>query len=215
MGFNAVRQGIVGFVTNSHCTATQGLTEGTVFYQPTSPTRVGAETADPPFFTGGVCPASYRCRYSETVFVGGDRPQDHDQGGVAKMSLRSLEWDGTRTYRVVSEGDPVVGRRVRKIGRTTGTTQGTVTRTCAAFNLSGTDIVFLCQGVAEIDSAPGDSGSAVFKPSGGSRISLPATLWGGGIQPGAGFISAFSTMSSIQLPDELGDLATCSSGYTC
>ena len=36
LGFVAVRQGITGFVTNSHCTNTQGGVEGTVDHQPTA-----------------------------------------------------------------------------------------------------------------------------------------------------------------------------------
>ncbi|HLU48060.1 MAG TPA: thrombospondin type 3 repeat-containing protein, partial [Planctomycetota bacterium] len=46
LGFVARREGVLGFVTNSHCTNGVGP-NGTDFYQPSSPRHVGVESFDP------------------------------------------------------------------------------------------------------------------------------------------------------------------------
>ncbi len=59
LGFNVVRGGQAGFVTNSHCTTSQGGTENTLYHQPLSsvnPTAVGIEVADPTYFTVAFAP---------------------------------------------------------------------------------------------------------------------------------------------------------------
>ena len=65
MGFVAVRGGVPGMVTNSHCTDTQGGNNNTIFYQPLALNdtyRIAIETRESPYFTGGVCPSRKRCR---------------------------------------------------------------------------------------------------------------------------------------------------------
>jgi hypothetical protein len=74
LGANAVRFGVRGFVTASHCTATQGGVEGTVFSQnqPGASNQIGVETVDPPLFTGGSCPSGRKCRRSDAAFIAYD-----------------------------------------------------------------------------------------------------------------------------------------------
>lgn len=81
LGFNAIRNGIRGFVTNSHCTNIQGGVEGTIFYQDLDATdygydasgyKIGVEIADPTYYRyygSDACPWPARCRYSDSAFV--------------------------------------------------------------------------------------------------------------------------------------------------
>ena len=69
LGFNAIRSGVASYITNSHCTNVQGGTEGTKHYQQDRfhpNTQIGTEVADPVYFTGGACPATRRCRFSDS-----------------------------------------------------------------------------------------------------------------------------------------------------
>jgi hypothetical protein len=74
MGVLAVRQGVAGFLTASHCTNIQGGIEGTVVYQPFDigdfgdSRQIGVEIADPPY-TAADCPSGRVCRYSDTAFI--------------------------------------------------------------------------------------------------------------------------------------------------
>jgi hypothetical protein len=217
LGFNVVRAGVAGFVTNSHCTRVRGGVESTVFHQPTtfsSGNRVGVETVDRTLFTGGACPATRRCRYSDTAFVKRDSGISAQRGRIAApAAFDTLAWDGTSTYRLVSEGNPIVGDVVRKVGRTTGTTRGDVIATCANINVSGSNITMLCQDEADYTSAGGDSGSPVF-----SNLNSPQQFdsrlrgihWGGG-----GGTTVFSPISNIQRSGELGPLTDCAPGFSC
>jgi hypothetical protein len=216
LGFNAIRAGVRGYVTNSHCTRSQGGAESTVFHQPTSFTpgnKIGVEAIDRPYFTGGACPATRRCRYSDTAFVRRDPPGVRvSQGRIAAPSFfNTIEWDpSTRVYRLVSEGDAVVGNVVRKVGRTTGMTRGRVTRTCANIRVADTNITLLCQSQATYRSAGGDSGSPVF-----TRLDAPQGLDSRlrGIHWGSG--GTFSPISGIQRPVELGAIRTCAAPFGC
>ena len=217
LGFNVIRGGVAGFVTNSHCTRIQGGVESTVFHQHTTFTtgnRVGVETVDRTYFTGGVCPAGRRCRYSDTAFVKRDSGVTATRGRIAApATFNTLAWNGTDVYRLVSEGDAVVGDVVRKVGRTTGTTRGDVTGTCVNVNVAGSNITQLCQTVANYTSAAGDSGSPVF-----SNLNAPQPLdsrlrgihWGGG-----GGSVVFSPISGVQRTAELGAISNCASGFSC
>lgn len=69
LGATAVRNGVAGFVTNSHCTNVQGGVESTQFFQAAGSDQVGVEVADPSYFTGDSCPIGRRCRYSDSAFV--------------------------------------------------------------------------------------------------------------------------------------------------
>ena len=67
VGFNAVRNGIKGFVVNSHCTSRMWEPDNIQMYQDSvsSSERVGVETFDPLYSMCG----SKACRYSDAAFV--------------------------------------------------------------------------------------------------------------------------------------------------
>jgi hypothetical protein len=211
LGFNAVRQGVAGYVVNSHCTAIQGGVESTVHYQPSvaSSNRIGVETVDPTYFTGGSCPSGRRCRYSDSAFARRDSGVSASQGFIARTPLNSISWNGVDTYRITAEGDPFVGLSVTKVGRTTGRTQGSVSRTCTNFNVAGSTITQLCQAQASYSSNSGDSGSPVFSIRSGNDVTLRGIHWGSG-----GVFSPIGT-TNIQRSSELGPITTCASGFSC
>jgi hypothetical protein len=129
-------------------------------------------------------------------------------GGIAKTTgpnNGSLQIDGSFT--IAGEGSATVGQTANKVGRTTGWTQGRVTRTCANTGVSGSNIVLLCQDFVESTSqivAGGDSGSPVFRiNSGGDQVTLLGNLWGGN---GSGTLLVYSPIANIER--ELGALTT-------
>lgn len=69
LGFTAKRDGVVGFVTNSHCTEDMFGTGGIykTFHQPLS-RPVGTEEVDPYGYTCGVAPPT-ECRGSDAAFI--------------------------------------------------------------------------------------------------------------------------------------------------
>jgi hypothetical protein len=90
-----------------------------------------------------------------------------------------------------------------KIGRTTGWTRGTVTKTCADTGVSGSTIVLLCQAFVTASSVivqGGDSGSPVFVDDGDGNVTLLGGLWGGN-QSGTQFV--YSPIANIR--KELGN----------
>jgi hypothetical protein len=216
-GFNAVRAGIAGYVINSHCTAVQGGVESTVHHQPTiallNANRIGVETVDPGYWIGAPCPAGRRCRRSDSAFARRDAGVAANQGRIARTALGSFAWNGTSTFRIVREADPLVGQFVTKEGRTTGRTAGVVQLTCTNFNVLGTNITQLCQSKAAYNSAGGDSGSPVFRIVNSpalNDVALAGIHWGSG--------GVFSTISNIQrnvFHVELGPLTTCAPGFAC
>ena len=209
LGFVAVRNGVNGYVTNSHCTTTQGGVQGTVEHQPTASgttNRVGIEIADPTYFTGAGCPAGRRCRRSDSSFIQVPHPSGPAvttaRGTIARPAVNSINWNGVDIFNITSEGSAVVGQAVTKVGRTTGRTTGTVSQTCVNTNVSGSTITQLCQTFANYGNAGGDSGSPVFRITTLPSVVLVGINWGGN-----GTISVFSPISQIQ--QELGALNTC------
>jgi hypothetical protein len=212
LGFNAIRKGVLGFVTASHCSDQQGTVDGTQYYQPVNQVPaefIGTEIADPAYrrnFSG--CPRGRVCRYSDSNFVEGDSNVDFALGTIAKTTgpnNGSLEVAGT--FSIMGEAVALVGNTANKVGRTTGWGQGAVTRTCTNTGVSGSNIVLLCQTFVENNSAVivqgGDSGSPVFRIEGGSSVTLLGNLWGGN---SSGTLFVYSPMSGIVA--ELGALST-------
>jgi hypothetical protein len=210
-GFNAIRLGTAGFVTCSHCTATQGGVESTIFHQATmsgTTNRVGVETADPAYFEFGWPFALTRVRRSDAAFVQRDVGVDGNLGTIARPAAGGVAWNGVDVFRIVSAGDPLVGQTVTKVGRTTGLTQGVVNRTCANIAQSGTNIIELCQSQAGYASGGGDSGSPIFRVTNSpatNDVSLGGIHWGSG--------GTFSPLSSVERSSELGDLSVCAAGF--
>jgi hypothetical protein len=206
MGFNASFGGTAAFVTNSHCTATQGGVEGTVYYQPTSSLSgvIATEVADPAYTRGQLagCPRNKRCRFSDSSRANYAGGVTFNLGGIAATNGSNLTITGTRT--ITSEADanrtPVpVGGTVSKTGRTTGTSTGQVTNTCVNTGVQGSNIMQLCQTFVSAAVGAGDSGSPVY--TGSSNITLVGILWGGS----GSTLFVFSPLRSIK--DELGNFA--------
>lgn len=221
--FNAIRAGVPGFVTNSHCTFSRGLVDPAVTHQATvsgTTNQVGIETVDPPYVpgvAGGVCPVGKRCRWSDSAFIRRATGVTATLGRVARPILGTTAWNGVDTFRIVGDAMPWMGLAVTKVGRSTGRTQGTVTSACTNIDFPGTNIRLLCQAQATYASAEGDSGAPVFRvrntPSVSDVILYGVHFGSGG--SGASFRASFSPMDQVQFTGELGGLVTCASGFSC
>lgn len=100
----------------------------------------------------------------------------------------------------------MAGQTANKVGRSTGWTQGTVTRTCAHTGVTGSNILLFCQDWVEADVAivaAGDSGSPVFRID-GPDVTLLGARWGGST---AGTLFVYSPIANVE--QELGALSTC------
>ena len=207
LGFNAIRSGQRSFITNSHCTNTQGGTEGTPYWQPTqggAAAQIATEVADPAYTRGGGCPSGRRCRRSDAsraAYAGGTTSTLGSIARTTGANNGSVTISGRFT--ITGEGSPVVGQTVNKVGRTTGWTRGGITNTCINVNVSGTNITQLCQTLVSAGVGSGDSGSPVFRQQGGgTNAILLGILWGGS----GTSLYVFSPMANIEA--ELGALRT-------
>ncbi len=207
MGLNVDHSGGRSFITNSHCTNKQGGTEGTVYYQPASnmdPFSIGTEAADPTYFKGGVCPKGKNCRYSDAarvLYAGGTASNRGDILKTTGANNSSLTVGGlfTVTSQDNSTTSFAIGKVLNKVDRTTGWSQGPVSRTGVNPNVSGSRIHQLCQTFDDAAGAGGDSGSAVFGITSGDNVQLVRILWGGGTS-----YFVMSPLASIQ--KELGSV---------
>jgi len=216
LGFSADHIGGRSFITNSHCTGTQGTIDGTAYYQPLSsisPSPIAFEVDDPAYFKGAGCPPGRKCRYSDAaraLYVDGVE----NRGEIARTSgpnSGSLTLVGT--FDITSQDDShdaFVGT-LNKVGRTTGWTQGGVVGTCATVNVSGSNITLLCQTLVQNSSyvivGGGDSGSPVFQETANNTARLVGILWGGS---SSGDMFVFSPLKNIQ--GELGSLDVTTDG---
>jgi hypothetical protein len=221
LGFNATWYGYKVFLTNSHCSGTQGGTQYVNYYQNSyygTNTYIGYEWYDP---TYAACTSysGYVCRWSDSAIA-------YQAAGNPALGrvYRTTNFNGSLTlavnpntgaykkFNIVAEWDyPTVGYAIDKEGRTTGWTYGTVTNTCVDTGVSGTNIVLLCQDFVQRTGynivAGGDSGSPAFYWYGGAQIALSGLLWGGGSSNGVnGDIFVFSPMGNIEY--EMGELVT-------
>lgn len=213
LGFNAWRANVEGYVTASHCSDRHGEVDGTLYYQPQPLNQVadefiGTEIADPAFFrNGNGCPLGRKCRYSDSNFSDGDDAVAFTLGEIARTTgpnNGSLEIAGEFVIR--AQGAATVGQTGNKVGRATGWTQGTVTRTCVNTGVSDSNIVLLCQDFVEntvqiVNS--GDSGSPVFRINAGDSVTLLGNVWGGN---SSGTLFVYSPIANIER--ELGALTT-------
>jgi hypothetical protein len=206
LGFNVLAGGQRSFITNSHCTNEQGRLDGTVYGQPLlSSGVIATEVADPEYFRGRDCYASFVCRYSDASRAAYAAGTQSELGSIARTpaaNSRSLNIQGK--FHISAEDlntEFVIGSELNKVGRTTGWTQGPVSATCVDVLASGTRFVSLCQTFVQAGVAGGDSGSPVFAEEGGDNVTLAGILWGGG---GGDFV--FSPLANIER--ELGPLQT-------
>jgi hypothetical protein len=218
LGANVDHAGGRGFIINSHCTATQGGTENTQYYQPSSsayPTAIATEAADPAYSRSlAGCPKGKKCRYSDAsraVYAAG---YPSTRGGIAKPAATApntgdLNVDASTTWSYTGQDNTgalnTIGTVVNKVGRTTGWTQGEITRTCVNTGVSGSTVYLFCQTFVQNRNGAtvvsgGDSGSGVWTGS-GTGATLVGLLWGGS-SDNKTFI--FSPLKQVQ--QELGSV---------
>lgn len=212
LGFNADDGTQRSFITNSHCTNTQGGVESTQYFQPTStaaPSAIAVEVEDPSYFRNrSGCPRGRRCRTSDASRALYNTGTASERGLISATSgANNGSLTVTGTFTVTSQNNSATnynGSTVNKVGRTTGWTQGTVTQSCVNVNVSGTNITQLCQSLVQnaqnaVIVGGGDSGSGVFRITSGSNVELVGILWGGSSD---GRMFVFSPLKNIR--DEIG-----------
>jgi len=209
LGFIAVKGGVTGFITNSHCTSKEFQPDGTVHHQPLPPNPVGAEASDPPAFN---CGGGLKCRWSDSVF---DQLYSGVAASLGYIASTAGVNDGSITiagfYLIAFKhaGNAETGTTLRKVGRTTGQTEGVVTNTCADVRPIGSRVIRLCQDIVSAGTAivaGGDSGSPVFKladkpDTAEVEVELYGVLWGGS-SDGTTFV--YSPLTNIE--KDLGTL---------
>ena len=207
LGANVLDGSERSFITNSHCTATQGGVENTVYYQSSSSvdgTVVATEVEDPTYWKGGVCPKGKKCRYSDSSRARYTSARGSAYAIATTTGVNNGSLTQSGSVNVVGKSNSVVvGTVVNKVGRTTGWTQGAVSRTCVNTGVQGSQILQLCQHWVASNNATivgsGDSGSSVWTGSGSATI--VGLLWGGS-SDGRTFI--FSPIGQVE--QELGTL---------
>jgi len=178
LGFVARRNGALGFVTNSHCTRSPGLT-GAVFFQPSSGSmanRIGREAFD--------LPLTDDSRWSDSAFVALDAEIEVRRGVIRRDPISPPY---TPYYLVNSTmAFPLGGEMLYKFGRTTGETGGEVSDTCCDADVDTEGLpgfpsimTLYCQDFVDAESDDGDSGSPVFARGLYHEASLHGILWGG------------------------------------
>lgn len=179
LGFNVDFSLGNGFITCSHCTATDGqLDYDNVGW--------GVEERDPPYFTGGVCPAGRQCRWSDSALIYyAYQAEQGDSYHIAQPTNSAACSSGSITistsnprFNVVGTSSPSSGDPASKVGIATGWTSGDVTNPCFDANISGTNITLLCQFAVGLHADFYDSGSPVFAVDSGNNVILYGLLWG-------------------------------------
>lgn len=219
LGFNALRNGVPSFITNSHCSNVEGGTETpTDYYQNLraggAANFIGVEVDDPQWTSQANldCPPPFACRFSDAARAQYAAGAEFTLGRIARIDevTTSLE-DQVHTiaglFAIKSErADPVQGEIANKVGRTTGWTRGPTTETCVDVLALGTNHIRLCQAIVSALVDGGDSGSNVFFRRGNnSNVTLLGILWGGSVdEENPEFV--YSPMSGIER--ELGALVT-------
>lgn len=214
MGFNVDHAGGRSFITNSHCTTTQGGVENTPYYQPVSSvdnTVIANEVADPAYQSGiAGCSPGKVCRRSDASRALYSGSVASSRGVIAKTTGYNSLTTASSNYTITEQNNTGTSfsGTIHKVGRTTGYTFGTVSNTCATVNVSGSNIQQICQTLVNGTNVvgSGDSGSPVFQVISGDNVRLVGILWGGG----GNTTFVFSPLKNIQ--DELGGLTATSSG---
>jgi hypothetical protein len=226
LGFNALHAAGESWITNSHCTDTQGTMTGTVYRQPLTsvdPTIVGVEVDDPAYVGGGNCPVGRVCRFSDAARVRreGEPDRTFARGNVAKLQttfsatspiVGHFQITDKLSQPAPGQNCPVIGTVIHKVGRTTGWTHGTVSSSCSNVNVGGTNITLFHQVLVSTASSGvggGDSGSPVFFRQGvdpNVNVTLHGILWGGS----GSTLFVYSPMVNVEA--ELGGLTVTSDG---
>jgi len=210
LGFVAIRNGFLGFMTASHCSDTFWYTESSVFWQPNSWSTgfsVGTEQHDP---RGYLCKNGlYRCRHSDASFVLITNNTAAHLGYIARPAgSATLDIDPANPLfqinGTLANSDLVVGLNVSKVGSTTGWTSGTIARRCehyagSSWTHMGDYHEIRCQFVASYHAQGGDSGSPVFNgPNAEGQVALAGIHWGSRLVSGySNYERYFSSFDGI------------------
>jgi hypothetical protein len=193
LGVPAIRNGVRGFVTASHCSQrVYSVSAGTTMTSPGG-TFVGRETVDPAGFNCSL-PDTLGCREADALFASGGPTNATDFGRVLYTGTGSLIVAGTIPVRGTI-AYPTVNQLIYKTGRTTGTRSARVARTCVNALVgdgAGATYGALCS--VEVNSstfiAGGDSGSSVFVYDGVGAVVTGIVSYGsstiGGFSPWGG-----------------------------
>jgi hypothetical protein len=221
LGFNVDHAGGRSFITNSHCTANQGTTGTTAYFQPlqsTHPEAIAIEADDPAYTSIAGCSSGKQCRLSDAARALYQESAASTRGVIARTTGAnngSLSVSGAFTVATQENGSSTfaAGTVVNKVGRTTGWTSGSVVSSCATVNVSNSSIQLLCQTLVQNSGVRivqgGDSGSPVFRVTSGDNVQLVGILWGGN---STGDMFAFSPLKNIQ--QELGAMTATSAATT-
>ena len=227
LGFLATRNNVPGFVINSHCVFGGPVMSNKV-YQPavSKTTQVGEVTLDPPAFKNNQdpkCPPLKVCRYSDSAFVKLDNPDDGMLGFIAQPELKSEEWDGVKTFRIVDRAVSTKGLKVTRVSSQSGRWEGEVVDPCENQKSNTDNITYLCQTIVASahDVDAGDSGSPVFTintpPAAEDKVidvKLLGILWG--TVSGDDAMWIVSPIQNIEMPKtELGPLKVCDPKVGC
>jgi hypothetical protein len=210
LGFPATRvsTGASVFVTNSHCTGTQYVSDGIAIYQNTvvSGSQIGAEIADRGLYAciSGVT----SCRRADAAYISNNGTRAVGRGLIARTAWATGRNAGTTItgdFRIVGRytGTLPVGTTLDKTGRTSGSTYGNVTNSCVTIG------ELRCQDISKVWSEGGDSGSPVYVWLSNSDVQLHGVMWGG---PGTDYSTTYSSrLAGIEA--DLGALSNlCVSG---
>lgn len=221
LGYPAVRNGVAGFITNSHCSRTQGEVDSARYWQATRPltdgSQVGTETVDPAYTRRSGCPSDRLCRLSDANFVRAHDPSQVVRGRIARIGTNTTAWNGTNLWRVTSTPSTSLDTVVTKVGRTTGLTSGFVRRTCVTFPQAGNNLAIQCDHLAELRADAGDSGAPVFRVTNSPNthdVAGLGVLWGTTTfngQPAA----VFSPIAGVRTEVGGSSLNVCASGFSC
>lgn len=221
LGYPAVRSGVAGFITNSHCSKTTGSVDDSRYWQASRPllggSQVGTEEVDPPFFSGSSCPwDGLVCRHSDSNFVRAHDASHIVPGTIARIGTTSTDWNGSSLWRVTATQEAALDVVVTKVGRTTGLTSGRITATCVNNLHANTNKVILCNAHADMYVDHGDSGAPAFRVTNSPSTHDVASLgivWGKGTRENGIDFSSFSRIASVK--SELASPRICAAGFSC
>jgi hypothetical protein len=189
LGFNALlNDGTRAVITNSHCSDRSWDFDNTTYYQPVPGFEryLGYEYRDPNGTSCGFLSPNV-CRDADAAAMYVDPLVQTHLGYLARTVNRvqgpweagSLSIDGSNPRFSVSGKQSWVsnGQVVDKVGRTTGWTHGGVFAACEDVSVGYRSWSKLrCQALATLTARPGDSGSPVFRWSGGETVWLVTAL---------------------------------------
>ena len=217
LGFNArrVSNSANVYVTNSHCTTTQYVSDGAAIYQNVvgAGNQIGNEVADRGMWA--CVTGVLSCRLADAAYISNNGTRTIGQGGIARTAWATGSAGGltvTGEYDIIGRSTSIaVGAYLDKTGRTSGSTYGQVTNSCVTIGS------LRCQDISKVWSQGGDSGSPVFVYIGGSGaaendVRLHGVMWGG---PGTDYTTTYSSrLAGIE--SDLGALTNlCRPGYGC